>query len=506
MSEALPPRPHLNWLRNRARERLEALRAADPSAKLADTLRAVADDYGFPSWRALKAEVDARTGAPAAVMARFKAAVSGGDAAGLSALLAAEPVARSSVNAPVFAFDSRPVHEARRHPAVVDVLLTHGADLNLRSAWWAGGFGILDGADPATADFLISRGATVDIFAAAHLDRFDRVGQLLDADPSLVHARGGDGGRPLHFAASVAMVDLLLDRGAEIDARDVDHEGTAAQWHLRPGQSLDRVRRLVAAGAAVDVFMAAALDDAGRVAAMVAADPSLLDATVGGDRVPLCPRAPGEHQYVYTLGRGRTPADVAAAFGSAAALAVVSAHGTPRQRLLAACTAGDRAAVEALLRDDPAAVRSLPPADHGRLARAAWDGNAAAVGLMLDVGFDPGATGPDAGTALHCAAWQGRDDVVSTLLAHPAFRPDLVNVTEPTHGSTPLGWCCHGSTVGRNPRGDYAAVARLVAAAGGVPGHNRGDASPAVRAALDEGPPIVGTSQPAADGSSIPSE
>ena len=217
MPEALPPRPNLNWLRNRATERLVEMRATDPAATRASALLYVARDYGFPSWQAIKAEVDARSASPEAVLARFKAAVGRGDAAAVTQLLDAEPVARANVNAPLFAFDGRPIAAARHHPAVVDVLLTHGADINLRSGWWAGGFGVLDGADPATAAFLISRGAVVDIWAAAHLDRADRAAELLDVDPTLVNAPGGDGGRPLHFAASVGMVDLLLDRGAEVE-------------------------------------------------------------------------------------------------------------------------------------------------------------------------------------------------------------------------------------------------------------------------------------------------
>ena len=34
----------------------------------------------------------------------------------------------------------------------------------------------------------------------------------------------------LHFAATVEMAELLLEFGAEIDARDIDHESTAAQY------------------------------------------------------------------------------------------------------------------------------------------------------------------------------------------------------------------------------------------------------------------------------------
>jgi ankyrin repeat protein len=492
MSESLPPRPHLDWLKNRASERLVALREVDPATPLADALLAVARDYGYPSWRKLKAAVEARraTAAPGsardekAVLAEFRGLVNRGDAAGLAALLEAEPAARGAVNAPVFAFDGRPIHAARAHPAVVDLLLAHGADINLKSAWWAGGFGVLETADAATAEFLISRGAVVDVWAAAHLDRLDRVRELLDADPSLVHAKGGDGCRALHFAASAEMVDLLLDRGAEIDARDVDHESTAAQWLTNGSAPHPAVRRLIERGAAVDVFMAAALDDVPRLSALLDADPSLADAQVGGPGVPLCPQAPGEHIYVYRFGRGQTPLEVAWKIGNERAVHRLLEAGSPRQRLLAACSVGSRPVVEAALHDDPTAIDSLTPADHSRLARAAWDGNLNAVRLMLDVGFDPAAPGPDTGTALHCAAWQGSADLVELILSHPHFRPELVDATEPTHGSTPLGWCCHGSTVRHNSRGDYPAVARLLLAAGATVGPNLKDAAPAVRAVL----------------------
>jgi ankyrin repeat protein len=494
MSESLPLRPDLNWLKNRAKERLVVLRAADPAAQRADALLAVAKDYGFASWRALKREVEGRNPSVAAassadsVLKRFKEAISRGDAAAVETLLASEPEARANVNAPIFSFDSRPIMAARQYPAVVDVLLAHGADINLKSAWWAGGFGILDRADSATAQFLISRGAIVDIFAAAHLNQLERVRELLDADPALVHAKGGDGGRPLHFAASLEMIDLLLDRGAEIDARDVDHAGTAAQWMMpQPGEPLDRVRRLVERGAAVDPFMAAALNEVPRLAAFLDADPSLVAAVIGVGDVPGCPTAPGGHQYVYWMGTGRGLLEIASAFNASAAAALLKSRSSPQLDLLVACATADRDTAERLLREQPGLLQSIPR-DNAQLTRAAWNGNTAAVQLMLDVGFDPAASGTDVGgTALHAAAWHGRAALTELILSHPASRgraAELVAIEDPTHHSTPLGWCCHGSTNAHVKNGDYAAVARLLLAAGSVPGPNLNDASGEVRAVI----------------------
>src|SRR5262245_66238460 len=58
---ALPPRANLEHLRNEAKQRLKTMRAQDPEARLADAQLAVARDYGFPSWRRLKATLDEET-------------------------------------------------------------------------------------------------------------------------------------------------------------------------------------------------------------------------------------------------------------------------------------------------------------------------------------------------------------------------------------------------------------------------------------------------------------
>jgi hypothetical protein len=54
----LPERPSLEYLKKLAKQRLQELRRADPDAKLAAALLGVAREYGFTSWRALKAQID----------------------------------------------------------------------------------------------------------------------------------------------------------------------------------------------------------------------------------------------------------------------------------------------------------------------------------------------------------------------------------------------------------------------------------------------------------------
>jgi ankyrin repeat protein len=123
--------------------------------------------------------------------------------------------------------------------------------------------------------------------------------------------------------------------------------------------------------------------------------------------------------------------------------------------------------------------------DHRAIADAAWNGEARAVALMLELGFDPGARGHDSGTPLHLAAWEGSADTVAALLRHPGARA-LVRARDSNHEATPLGWCCHGSLHG-NRGHDHAGVARLLLEAGAEPGADTEDASPAVKAVLAGG-------------------
>ena len=72
----LPERASLEYLKKLAKDRLHELRQTDPHTKLAAALLAVARDHGFPSWRALKIEVEQRQATTAAVF--FEACANGG--------------------------------------------------------------------------------------------------------------------------------------------------------------------------------------------------------------------------------------------------------------------------------------------------------------------------------------------------------------------------------------------------------------------------------------------
>ena len=57
MPQALPANPNLDWLKKTAKQRLVQLRTRQPDAKLHQAQFALARDYGFKSWRALKSHV-----------------------------------------------------------------------------------------------------------------------------------------------------------------------------------------------------------------------------------------------------------------------------------------------------------------------------------------------------------------------------------------------------------------------------------------------------------------
>src|SRR5688572_2797472 len=134
----------------------------------------------------------------------------------------------------------------------IEALLRAGANINQKSHWWAGGFHVLDGAweTPWLAPFLIERGAIPEIHHLVQLERFPDVHRVLAESPDAVHARGGDGHTPLHDARSIEMADLLLRHGADVNARDVDHESTPAQYMIRDRTAV--AKHLVEQGAITD--------------------------------------------------------------------------------------------------------------------------------------------------------------------------------------------------------------------------------------------------------------
>ena len=215
MSLNLPERASYDFLKKLAKDRLGALRATDPTTRLAAAQLAVAREYGFSSWRALKIEIDRRR---VPHIAEFTRACTAGDVKALGELLKGEPgLARERV-----ASGSTGLHLAVRHPEALQLLLQHGADPNLR-----------DEADNATALHL----------AAAH--------------------------------GNVESVRLLLDAGGDVHGFGDLHRGNVIGWAARKGNE-HVVDLLLARGARHHIFSAMALGDHALVERLVEQEPECL--------------------------------------------------------------------------------------------------------------------------------------------------------------------------------------------------------------------------------------
>ena len=433
--------------------------------------------------------------APETPVDRFKSAVHEGDAAALRAVLDDSPEARAAINEPLFGFDSPALVAiaGNGNLELVETLLAFGADPNRKSDWWAGGFHPLHAASGPVVDRLMAAGAIPDACAAARLDRLDLLKQILDDDPARVHERGGDGQTPLHFARSREAVDLLLSRGAELDARDVDHRSTPAEWMIGdirgPNSRIDLARYLVERGASADIFLVAALGLTGQARRMLQRDRSLLNLRTSQGIYAAQPPS-SLHIYQWSLGPNLSPLHVAADRGNTETLRAMAEFARPIDQLLLACHRGDRDSAFAIVREHPDVTHAISDTEARALTDEAWAPNPPAVRLLLELGFDPSlpsATGPTGGNALHCAAWEGSVECVSAILSYPAGRA-LIDVRESMYNGTPLSWCCHGSRNCGNPKADHGAVARVLIDAGAqvTPDMLDWGCSPGVQSAVAE--------------------
>jgi len=433
--------------------RIRAVRpdaGAPGSLELAVAQLAVAREGGFQSWPALVADLQERD------VKAFCNAVSGGDVPATQQLLALAYV-RKRINDPMFVFGQRAAHIAAKHATMLRALVAAGADVNMKSDWQNGPYTVLDNTNEDTARFLLAHGATLTPNVAARLGWLDELRTLVNADGALVHARGGDGQQPLHEARTVAIADFLLDRGAGVDVRCIDHKSTPAQYALvdRP----DVCRRLLERGATPDIFMAARLGDIPLATCLLDTDPACAASRINE---PGYPPVPPFTIYCWSLGFGMSPHEVALRFDHRDVHDLLVARSPARLRFINALSTADEHEANAVLAEVPSLLPSLTRQDHGHLAQAIFHERFDAADLMLSLGFDPAAPGVDGGTALHAACWVGSVRMVERLLARGGVGLDA---RDPTHQSTPLGWAAFGSVHRRAAGADYPAVAdRLVAA------------------------------------------
>jgi ankyrin repeat protein len=345
---------------------------------------------------------------------------------------------------------------------IIEVLLRAGANINQKSHWWAGPFHVLDDAWRTRwmPSFLLERGAVLEIHHAVRLGRMDDVRRILAEDPGAIHARGGDGQLPLHFAQTVEMAEYLIDRGADIDARDVDHESPAAQWMVQDRQAV--ARALVARGGATDILMATALGDVESVARILDVNPGAIRTAVNAAYFPMRDPRAGGTIYIWTLGANKGAHAIAGELGREDVWRVLMDRTPDAMKLAVACELGDGDLVAHLLAGQPDLAATLSPEEWRRLPDAAQSNNTAAVRRLIEAGWPTDPRGQHNATALHWAGFHGNAEMARVLLEHGA----PVNLKGDDYDGTPLDWALHGMER-RCSTGDYAATVAALRAAGG---------------------------------------
>jgi ankyrin repeat protein len=253
-TRTLPPRPNLAQLRKRAKELLKSYlagkeaavaeverfeRSPDPANfALADAQRVLARAYGYSSWEKLKQHVEDVN------FAALLAAAEAGDASAVRRLAKARP---DRINPDLAASRDSALRRAveRRNEELTRVLMQLGANARV---------GIWPHRDATSAYAIAVDREYSEIVAAIEREEDNRRARLsheatststavdalrqaiakgraaeaialMEADPALIGACDMYGVMPLHLAArkhDPALVGWLLDRGAVVDARDVE--------------------------------------------------------------------------------------------------------------------------------------------------------------------------------------------------------------------------------------------------------------------------------------------
>jgi ankyrin repeat protein len=293
MSQALPARPNLHWLRKTAKQQLHELRKTNSDAKLAGAQLALARQYGFRSWRALKAEVDrlqvlASSGEQS--IAALLRAVGTGQIDTVRAMLAATPELINAVGPhPFWGGRSQPLHlsiDTKRRD-MFDLLIAAGADVNgnnEHNEHWSPLMLTVHFDQPEMRRMLLERGATVGLMEALMLEDDALVEKLLRAGKSALPAIEPNSGSILAFARTPFAIDRLLELGVASDRKD--------RWDTTPIQAMSRlgerglplVQHMLKRGIAAEPQEYARMADRETLAALIAAKPDIakLDSVMMG--------------------------------------------------------------------------------------------------------------------------------------------------------------------------------------------------------------------------------
>ncbi len=448
MPRELPARPNLEQLKKQAKSLLHAAQARDRDAlhrfaalpafsgksideidatelALHDAQSVIAREHGFPSWPALREEVEARTLSFAEAVDEFIRCATGGASGRAERLLALySNIASANLYAALVLGDTDAVDgRLRDHPALAT---QPGGPQNWEPLLYVC-HSCMHVAVPsrvaglvAIAQRLCSLGANPnaeyhwnwhpELPRTALWGSICAVSYLPLAEVLLKAGANPTDGVSMHIAGgggNIEALELLQRHGVNVNGipGGVPPLVYMMLWTDNPAGP----NWLLKHGADANL----AWGEGGEAPLQVAArrwDLPMVERLVryGADVL----RQRGDGATAHTLAELHGNTDIAAwllAHGAHDELSAVD-------RFAAACARADRVTAEALLAAQPGLRTELRPEHHLMLHRPAESGNVAALETMLACGFDPNTKDKDSVTSLHRAAMGGHPAAVRVLL------------------------------------------------------------------------------------------
>jgi ankyrin repeat protein len=478
MPVSLPDRPNLDQLRRQAKELRDAARRGEPCAldrvtriyraapqggvTLAAAQLVIARELGFTSWPRLKAAVESNSATPGQLVEAFVAASVERRLREAATILEAHPgIAAHSIYAAAVLGDRRTVSEMlAADPS--------GAVAIDEARGW-----------PPLLYACYSRWHQIDRSRATGMAEV--VNLLLDAGASPNTNNGARVGYRSALSGAVEVNNpdvtrVLLDAGANPDDRQCIGEAAGHRDHRCLELLLSHGAR-VAGTWALDGAVDA--DDPQAVSLLT----GVLRGATGQTATEATEALPGaaanaSSEVVSALlaaGADRTACDSegfsalrrAVRAGQAETAALLVRYGAPDDstdidRFIGAGRRADRAAAEQLLAEHPDLPGQLTDDDRAAVVEAAGSAPAAAVALMLDLGFSPDDRNGLGEQPLHTAAYYGNAEVVRLLIDAGA---DL-DARDARFDGTPLAYATVGSGERAGEPGNWIETVRLLIDAG----------------------------------------
>lgn len=299
---------------------------------------------------------------------------------------------------------------------------------------------------------LIEAGSPYTLSHVVQAGLLDYASTLLNQKPNAVHECDSEGATPLHLLVGPeahfepAMLSLLLNAGADLEARDA--RGRTALHCAIDSEKPEVLEALMAQPVTVDIFASAALGDQERIRLLLADDPSLAGCTQADGLTPLFYAVRRGHEaivqmllelgsnpnvYVERWWMEPTPLHAAAMHGYTTICRLLLEHSADVETRnehgytpLLVAARWNHCETVALLLKQGANIQARDTNGVSALDWAAWFGNLPLAQLLVDAGFDVNLKAPEdtwsARTPLHFAAEHGHGEVARFLLESGADR------------------------------------------------------------------------------------